>query len=98
MQIVAGVDLGGTAVNYTLVSGEEKFLIEGLCEHPALSKQGPDICLQQIEDGLKIVEGLLNTIYDLPAKAKGIQLRRSDAESAKAGKSKGDADTINWQL
>src|SRR5674476_556824 len=57
VQIVAGVDLGGTAVNYTLVTGEEKFLIEGLCEHPALSKQGPDICLQQIEDGLGIAAG-----------------------------------------
>ncbi len=54
MEVVAGVDLGGTAVNYTLVDQQEKFLIEGLCEHPALSKQGPDICLQQIEDGLKI--------------------------------------------
>ena len=54
MQIVAGVDLGGTAINYTLVNQEEKFLIEGLCEHPALSKQGPDVCLKQIEDGLAI--------------------------------------------
>src|ERR1035438_10106579 len=57
VQIVAGVDLGGTAVNYTLVNGEEKFLIEGLCEYPALSKQGPDICLQQIQDGLQIAAG-----------------------------------------
>jgi predicted NBD/HSP70 family sugar kinase len=57
VQIVAGVDLGGTAVNYTLVNGEAKFLIEGLCEYPALSKQGPDICLQQIEDGLGIAAG-----------------------------------------
>ena len=54
MQVVAGVDLGGTAINYTLVSQKEQFLIEGLCEHPALSKQGPNVCLQQIEDGLKI--------------------------------------------
>jgi glucokinase len=54
MQVVAGVDLGGTAVNYTLVNREEKFLIEALCEHPALTKQGPEVCLQQIEDGLKI--------------------------------------------
>ena len=54
MQVVAGVDLGGTAVNYTLLSGEEKFLIEGLCEHPARSKEGPEICLQQIADGLNI--------------------------------------------
>lgn len=54
MSIVAGVDLGGTAVNYTLVDENEKFLIEGLCEHPALAKQGPEICLKQIEDGLKI--------------------------------------------
>jgi predicted NBD/HSP70 family sugar kinase len=52
VSIVAGVDLGGTAVNYTLINEKEEFLIEGLCEHPALSKQGPDICLKQIEDGL----------------------------------------------
>jgi glucokinase len=54
VQVVAGVDLGGTAINYTLVSQNEQFLIEGLCEHPALSKQGPSVCLQQIEDGLRI--------------------------------------------
>ena len=54
MTVVAGVDLGGTAVNYTLLDQQERFLIEGLCEYPALSKQGPDVCLQQIADGLKI--------------------------------------------
>ncbi len=54
MQVVAGVDLGGTSINYTLVNRQEQFLIEGLCEHPALSKQGPNVCLQQIADGLKI--------------------------------------------
>ena len=54
MGVVAGVDLGGTAVNYTLVNDEEKFLVEGLCEHPSLAKQGPEICLQQIADGLQI--------------------------------------------
>jgi len=54
VEVVAGVDLGGTAVNYTLVNRDEKFLIEGLCEYPALAKQGPDVCLKQIEDGLKI--------------------------------------------
>ncbi|MGB7758690.1 MAG: ROK family protein [Bryobacteraceae bacterium] len=57
MQIVAGIDLGGNAINYTLVNGQEQFLIEGLCEHPALAKQGPEICLRQIEDGLKIAAG-----------------------------------------
>jgi len=54
MQVVAGVDLGGTAINYTLVNRQGQFLIAGLCEHPALSKQGPEVCLQQIADGLKI--------------------------------------------
>ena len=54
MKVVAGVDLGGTAINYTIVNVQEQFLIEGLCEHPALSTQGPDVCLRQIEDGLKI--------------------------------------------
>jgi glucokinase len=54
VQVVAGVDLGGTAINYTLLNQQEKFLLEGLFEHPALAKQGPDICLQQIADGLKL--------------------------------------------
>src|SRR5258708_1401816 len=54
MGLVAGVDLGGTAINYTLVDQQENFLIDGLCEHPALAKQGPEICLGQIADGLKI--------------------------------------------
>jgi predicted NBD/HSP70 family sugar kinase len=53
VHVVAGVDLGGTAINYTLLNGREQFLIESLFEHPARSKEGPDICLQQIEDGLK---------------------------------------------
>ena len=54
MSVVAGVDLGGTAINYTFVSQEQQFLIDGLCEHPALSRQGPEICLQQIATGLEI--------------------------------------------
>ena len=54
MSIVAGVDLGGTAVNYTFLDGDEKFPIEGLCEYPARSREGPDVCLQQIADGLEI--------------------------------------------
>jgi hypothetical protein len=37
---------------------------------------------QDIEDGLGIVEGLINTIYILPAKAKRLKDRR---ESKKAG-------------
>jgi predicted NBD/HSP70 family sugar kinase len=48
------VDLGGTAVNYTLVNGQEQFLIEGLCEYPARSREGPDVCLKQIADGLNM--------------------------------------------
>jgi glucokinase len=54
LRVAAGVDLGGTAINYTLVSADGKFLIEGLCEHPALAKQGPAICLAQIAEGLQI--------------------------------------------
>ena len=64
MEVVAGVDLGGTAINYTLVNRNEKFLIEGLCEHPALSKQGPDVCLQQIATGLKIATELAGISLD----------------------------------
>jgi len=52
--VVTGVDLGGTAINYTIVDQQEKFLIDSLCEHPALSRQGPEVCLGQIADGLKV--------------------------------------------
>jgi predicted NBD/HSP70 family sugar kinase len=48
------VDLGGTAINYTLVDANDRFLIEELCEHPARSKEGPDVCLAQIAEGLRI--------------------------------------------
>ena len=54
MELVAGVDLGGTAINYTFLNRQERFLIEGLREHPARAREGPDICLQQIEDGLSL--------------------------------------------
>ncbi len=64
MQVVAGVDLGGTAINYTLLDQQEKFLIEGLFEHPALAKQGPDICLQQIADGLRLAAEKAGVVLD----------------------------------
>jgi glucokinase len=64
VEVVAGIDLGGTAINYTLVNAKEQFLIEELCEHPALSKQGPEVCLQQIADGLKIAADLAGVALD----------------------------------
>jgi glucokinase len=57
VNVVVGVDLGGTAINYTVVNADEQFLIEELCEYPARSKEGPNVCLGQIEDGLKIALG-----------------------------------------
>lgn len=54
MQVVAGIDLGGTAVNYTFMNQQGQFLIDVLCEYPARSTEGPVVCLQQIADGLKI--------------------------------------------
>ncbi len=56
-RIVAGIDLGGTAVNYTFLDERGQFLIDGLCEHPARSVEGPDVCLAQIADGLAIAAG-----------------------------------------
>ncbi len=52
--LTAGIDLGGTAINYTFVDGSERFLIESLCEHPARSREGPGVCLNQIAEGLRI--------------------------------------------
>ncbi|HLH03429.1 MAG TPA: ROK family protein [Bryobacteraceae bacterium] len=53
MPLVAGVDLGGTAVNYTFLSEDEQFLIEEMCEYPARSKEGPAVCLGQVTEGLE---------------------------------------------
>lgn len=85
-RIVAGVDLGGTAVNYTFLDEHGHFLIEGLCEHPARSVEGPDVCLGQIVDGLRLAAGQAGvTIADLvavgldtpgPASASGVLSRR----------------------
>ena len=52
MRLVAGIDLGGTAINYTFLDEAGLFRIEELCEHPARSIDGPEVCLAQIADGL----------------------------------------------
>jgi len=52
MRLVAGIDLGGTAINYTFLDEAGHFRIEKLCEHPARSIDGPNVCLAQIADGL----------------------------------------------
>jgi predicted NBD/HSP70 family sugar kinase len=52
MRVAAGIDLGGTAVNYTFITADGEWLIDSLCEHPARAQEGPAICLQQIADGL----------------------------------------------
>ena len=64
MQLIAGIDLGGTAINYTLMDLDGRFLVEGLCEHPARSVEGPDVCLGQIADGLAIAVGQAGVSMD----------------------------------
>jgi glucokinase len=65
MAIVAGIDLGGTAVNSTLFDcATGRFLIDGLCEHPALSTQGPDVCLTQIANGLGLAAARAGVALD----------------------------------
>lgn len=53
MKLAAGVDLGGNATNYTFLDTHEHFLIEHMCEHPSRAREGPEICLPQIAEGLK---------------------------------------------
>ena len=84
--LVAGIDLGGTAVNVTLLDQTGRFLIEDLCEHPARSVEGPQVCLQQIAAGLdQAVERVGGTRNDIaaigldtpgPASAAGVLSRR----------------------
>lgn len=56
-KVVAGIDLGGTAINYTFLDERGQFLIQGLCEHPARSVEGPAVCLGQIVAGLELAAG-----------------------------------------
>jgi predicted NBD/HSP70 family sugar kinase len=57
-RIVAGIDLGGTAINYTLLDAQSgAFLVPGLAEHPARAQEGADVCLMQIADGLTLTAG-----------------------------------------
>ena len=64
MRVTAGIDLGGTAVNYTFITADGRWLIDGLCEHPARAQEGPDICLQQIDDGFAIAAGRAGIALD----------------------------------
>ena len=51
MRYVMGIDLGGTAINYTVMDEKQNILVSGLCEHPARSVEGPKICISQIVEG-----------------------------------------------
>jgi predicted NBD/HSP70 family sugar kinase len=64
VRVTAGVDLGGTAVNYTFINSDGQWLIDGLCEHPARAVEGPDICLTQIADGLAIAAARAGVTLD----------------------------------
>lgn len=85
-KVVAGIDLGGTAINYTFLDERGQFLIQGLCEHPARSVEGPDVCLGQIMAGLEVaaaragvpVSKLVAAGLDTPgpASAAGVLSRR----------------------
>ncbi len=95
MQIIAGIDLGGTAINYTLLDTNGNFLVEQLFEHPARAIEGPDVCLGQIADGLHLAvahAGL--TMNDLvavgldtpgPASATGVLSAKGSTNFVHAG-------------
>jgi glucokinase len=64
MSIAAGIDLGKTSISYTFLRDGEEFLISGLCEYPSLTEAGPQVCLQQISDGLKRAAELASVEFD----------------------------------
>ena len=56
--MVAGIDLGGTAINYTFLDAQSgEFLVPGLAEQPARAQEGADVCLTQIAEGLTRTAG-----------------------------------------
>jgi glucokinase len=95
MRVAAGVDLGGTAVNYTFVDGDGRWLIDKLCEHPARSKEGPETCLRQIAEGLALAAAQARiTLDDIvvvgldtpgPASSAGVLSARGSTNFVHAG-------------
>lgn len=68
MRLIAGIDLGGTAINFTFCDEAGRFLLDTLCEHPARVLDGPSVCLQQIVDGLEVAATRANvSLADLEA-------------------------------
>ena len=53
VKFFAGVDLGGTAINVTLLGEDGVFRINEMVETPALVEQGPAVTLRQMEKALK---------------------------------------------
>ena len=64
MQVVAGSRSWRNRRQLHAVNAQAEFLISGLCEHPARSKEGPQVCLQQIADGLQIAVGQAGVALD----------------------------------
>jgi len=50
----AGVDLGATKINVTLLGDDRVFRIAEMLETPALVEQGPDVTLKQMETALRL--------------------------------------------
>ena len=93
--VVAGIDVGGTSINYTFLDERGHFLIEGLWEYSARTREGPDVCLAQIEDGLRKAVAWLGLTLDNvavigldtpgPATAAGVLSARGSTNFLHAG-------------
>lgn len=93
--LVAGVDVGGTAINYTLLDEQGRFLVERLWEFPARAREGPEVCLSQIEAGLRALTAELGmSINDVagvgldtpgPATASGVLSARGSTNFVHPG-------------
>jgi glucokinase len=95
MSIVAGIDLGSTYINYTFLRDREEFLISKLCEYPSRSGEGPEACLRQIEEGLRMAAQVAGIDPDQivaigldtpgPATSTGVLSARGSTNFAHAG-------------
>ncbi|MFN8006452.1 MAG: ROK family protein [Terriglobia bacterium] len=82
MNLFAGVDLGGTSINVTLLAEDGTFRIQEMVETSALVEQGPKVTLRQMETALRqAAEAVGVSMHDIkvigldtpgPASADGI--------------------------
>jgi predicted NBD/HSP70 family sugar kinase len=77
--LVVGLDVGGTAINATVVDTNRRFLIDGLCESPSRVLEGPDATVEALASAF---EGAISRVGAKPSRVVAVGLDSPGPASA----------------